>query len=100
MIFNFFYNSQLQKITKAAFDNGMGFTFVGITDAFEQGKWKFAGSGEDYNQSGATAWKNYNLDEVDYNDCAVTNGEFLWRTECDNSIYYRYAICEIQSNTC
>ena len=78
----------------------MGYTFVGITDAFEQGRWKFAGSGEDYNQSGATAWKNYNLDEVDHYDCAVTDGEFLWRTYCDNSNSYQYAICEIQSNIC
>ena len=96
-----FFHSQLRKITKAAFDNGLGHTFVGITDAFEQGRWKYAASGDDYDQSGATAWKDYNLNaEVDHNDCAVTDGEFLWRTECDNSNLYRYAICEIQSIIC
>ena len=77
---------------------------MGLSDEFEEGKWKYIGSGQNFDDSGVTAWKwtdgSWMHNFPDQN-CAAANGQhFLYDTACNNNDWYKYGLCEIKTNLC
>ena len=85
-------------------DSGVGELFVGLSDEFEEGKWKYIGSGQNFDDSGVTAWKWHSgsaANNVDTRNCAEAYGEsHIYDELCNDSYWTRYGLCEIKTNLC
>ena len=95
----------MRSVVKSAQDNGYGIIFVGITDAFSDGQFKYWSSAKDYNETGA-AWQSHaNLDGVATgsnppipHDCGcIVNGGLINDTTCEASYF---ALCELTHIIC
>merc|ERR1712168_235630 len=92
------YHSQIRAITQAAANSGLGDIWVGLTDTYEEGKWRFWASGDDFNDSAAAYTWQDKTSGTSFN-CAIVNSsnQYLYDQSCTDSYY---ALCEIESNLC
>ena len=75
----------MQQIDMAAYNSGLGDIWVGLTDLYVDGQFKYWSSGRDYDSAGA-AWPTYNLDGI--LDCVATyNGSKLNDQRCTDTNY-------------
>ena len=97
-------NSQIKKIAQMALDSGIGELYVGVTDEYKEGEWRFISSGKTFDDSTATAWKwtkGPMMHNIRSQNCAVANGiNYIKDTPCDDRNWYKYGLCEIKTNIC
>ena len=95
----------MRSVVKSAQDSGYGLIWVGITDAFSDGQFKYWSSAKDYIETG-TAWESHaNLDGVATgsnppipHDCAVVLHESLVNdAPCDTGYF---GLCELTHIIC
>ena len=78
---------------------------MGLPDEFEEGNWKYKGSGQNFDDSTLNAW-NWSSDPTsmhndDIHNCAATTGESsIYDALCNDSYYTRYGLCEIKTKLC
>ena len=85
-------------MTKAAASGGLGSIWVGLTDVYEENKWRYWPSGDEFDDSTAAyAWGDN--DDGTSNNCAVVSydSQRLNDVPCSSSLY---ALCEIESDLC
>ena len=72
---------------------------MGVTDVYEEGKFRYWSSGKEVDFNGA-AWTNGNLDGGSDFDCAVVVGlhDLLDNQPCDSAHYY--GLCELDADIC
>ena len=90
----------MQAITHAASSSGLGHIWIGVTDVYEETKWRFWSSGKDFDVSTSAfgSWLGSEGTDVDTSsNCAVVHDYHLHSSNCDSSFY---ALCEIESNLC
>ena len=86
-------------IASTAWDSGLGYLWVGLTDIYEDEKIRYWSSGEEFDPTGA-AWPVGDLDGIVIGDeCAIVYGSDgrLDDTPCDGSYY---AMCVISTSVC
>ena len=86
-------------MTKAAAGGGLGPIWVGLTDTYEENKWRYWSSGDEFDASTAAyAWGNNNSGTSQ--NCAYVNASYqiLYDASCSSNSFY--ALCEIESNLC
>lgn len=91
------YFSQIKSIVQAAVESGLGYTWLGVTDNYKEGRWRYLSSGRDVDFSNAAfAWGND--DHGSSENCVVSvSSEHIHDTGCDNSFY---GLCEIETSLC
>ena len=91
-------------IAKVAYDSGVGTLFVGLSDDFEEGNWKYIGSGQNFDDLALTAWEwatDSSMHNVDDQNCAAAYGQYyIYDTFCNHKDWYKYGLCEIKTNLC
>ena len=96
--------SQIRTIAQVAYDSGVGYLFVGLSDDFEEGNWKYIGSGQNFDDSGITAWNWTDGDlmhNYDTQNCAAAQGEnLICDVICNDTDWHKYGLCEIKTNLC
>ena len=89
----------MQAITSAAYSSGLGSIWIGLTDVYEERKWRFWSSGSEFDASTAAFdWLSASETDEDISEnCAAVHVDHLHDYDCDSSLY---ALCEIESNLC
>ena len=84
----------MQTILKTAYDSGLGYIWLGVSDVYDEVRWRYWSSGKDYDElTGAFRWDGGQPNGGQNYGC--TNGEYLH--DCDSNLY---ALCEISSDIC
>ena len=87
----------MQQIATSACNSGLGNFWVGLTDLYTDGQFKYWSSGQDYDSAGA-AWSSGSVVGAGtYNCAAISNGEIIDDWPCDHSYY---ALCELEADVC
>ena len=94
-------NSTMKTIAQSAYDNGWGYIWVGITDGYENGKFRYWSSARTYDETGA-CWPTNDLDGITTGsdqpqDCAVVLRDTLDDQDCVRDFY---AMCQIDNVIC
>ena len=86
----------MQTILKTAYGSGLGYTWLGVSDVYDEGRWRYWSSGKDYDElTGAFRWDSGEPNGGDDQNYGCTNGEHLH--DCNSNLY---ALCEISSDIC